>query len=400
MVLHRSVGRALRPVGALVAALATLAPAPAVAEGEGRKFTIRPSLRVATVLDDNVFLTDDDREKDAGFWIAPRLELGYRGRSFEVGVDGSADIRRYTQNQRLDDELYRVHAFAETGVLPGLTLHVANTYLPQPVTLGLPEDETENLVQTNRTLAKITYWRELPGGREIEVGVQGSRLFTEGFQSAYPDSDGNIVVDDSFNANYWETAAYAEVESPIGKRMSAFVRGQFRYRMFDESSELDLMDGSGLVGFRTRWFKALEFVVAGGYGVIDFKGQGSTQRFLGRGELRYRLPSGWSTRLGAFSKFTADLRGNDFVETTGRLGVEKRIGERTGIGVSGFVTHYDSDSWSDGSNLFGGVEANLRRQLTRRLQGAITYRHWRNGGDREVDDFNQNRLMLVLSYRH
>jgi hypothetical protein len=79
--------------------------------------------------------------------------------------------------------------------------------------------------------------------------------------------------------------------------------------------------------------------------------------------------------------------------------VEKRLGERTSAGLTGFVTEYENEAYDSGSNLFGGVEAEVRRQLSRHFQLKLTYRFWQNGGDYHFDDFRQNRLALVLTYR-
>ena len=161
----------------------------------------------------------------------------------------------------------------------------------------------------------------------------------------------------------------------------------------------DFVDVFGLGGIRSRGLRNLEISLAGGYGLVEYLDQGSTQRFLGDGRILARLPRGWTTHLNVHNKFTADLTGRDYVETTGKIGVEKRLGPRTEFMVEGFLTHFDGDSFDEESNLFGGVRARVRRQLTRRMQLALTYRHWNNGGDQSIDDFHQNRLSLMLSYR-
>ena len=64
-----------------------------------------------------------------------------------------------------------------------------------------------------------------------------------------------------------------------------------------------------------------------------------------------------------------------------------------------FVTRFDADSWSGGANLFGAAELQVRRQLTRHSQLSISYRHWRNDGGFDVDDFSQNRVAVAFTYR-
>ena len=368
----------------------------AFAEGEGKRFSVHPSIKVTTVADDNVRLQDGDRDSDIGVWIAPRLELGYQSRGLQAGADLGADVRRYLNHSHLGKEFYRLHGFVEVGLLPGLTLRVSDTYTPQPIRLGVPEDEGRNLVQTNRVVTKLEYWREFAEGREVQFGIQGGRLTSEGFEEGRNTGSGGTG---GARADHWDGAAYAEVSNPLGRKSSVFLRAQSRYRTFDESSEFDFVEVFGVGGIRSRWLRNVEVSLSGGYGLVEYLEQSSTKRFLADGRILWRLPRGWSTHLNVHNKFTADLTGRDYVETAGTFGVEKRLGPRTDFLVEGFLTRFDGDSFSEGSSLFGGVRARVRRQLTRRVQFALTYRHWNRGGGEDIDDFYQNRLSLMLSYR-
>ena len=77
-----------------------------------------------------------------------------------------------------------------------------------------------------------------------------------------------------------------------------------------------------------------------------------------------------------------------------------RFGRRTAASVTGFLSYLTSDSSQPGSNLFGGAEIAVRRQLSRRFQLGFAYRYWQNAGAFSGDDLRQNRGMLTLSYRH
>jgi hypothetical protein len=46
------------------------------------------------------------------------------------------------------------------------------------------------------------------------------------------------------------------------------------------------------------------------------------------------------------------------------------------------------------------IEFALHRQLTRRIEAVLAYRHWKNGGHQSSDDFKQNRVTLAFSYRY
>ena len=163
----------------------------------------------------------------------------------------------------------------------------------------------------------------------------------------------------------------------------------------------DNLDYTLLLGVRSLRFRNTEIDLAGGYGRIQFSSLADQPRILGRVSLRHRLESGWSWRIGVNHLSSADLLGNEALETTGSLGVEKRFEDgRTAAGVTLFITRFDTESWDDGANLFGGAELLVRRQLSRRTQVRVSYRHWRNRGGYELDDMLQNRLLVELALHY
>jgi hypothetical protein len=397
--------RSLRasPLACLAAAALLGLPArPAGAEGKPGDFSIRPSAELTTVFDDNLFLTDSDKASSFGVWLRPRIELAYRTEVLDLGADLGADVRRYADYySKLADEFWNISGHAELGLLPGLTFRVANAFVPSPVEIGLPPDQGTNLVQTNRSDAELRYWLGLPGEREVSFGVRGTRFFSDGFSEDVPGSGGTVILDDSFHADYWGGTGYLEYQEPLGRRTSGYARAQAGYRSFDDSPRSDDLDYSLLLGVRSLRFRNTEIDVAGGYGRIHFSSLGDQPRIMGRASLRHRLASGWSWLLGLNHLTSADLQGNAALETTGRIGVEKRFADgRTAATASLFITRFDSKSWSGGADLFGGAELQVRRQLTRRAQLRVSYRHWNNQGDYQLDDMQQNRLLLELGIQY
>jgi hypothetical protein len=364
-------------------------------ETELTRFSFHPSIEISGVIDDEVELgKDDDVDGDFGFFIVPRVELGYQGPWFDLGADLGADIRQYTRNSSPSDQFYRMSGFAEFGLMPGLTFALSDAWVPTPVDLGLPEDASANLVQSNRASAELSYWRELPAGSEMLLSVQGTYFTTEGFRTEI----GPGTYDNDFHADFWEGSVSGEIQRPLFERTSTFMRTKVRYRTFDDQTASDYADIAVLVGIRTHWHRDVDFDIAGGYGYVDFD-SGSSNRFVGQANLRYRMPYDTTLRVSAVNRNTVDLVGNDFMETRGEFGLERRFGERTAASVEFFISRFDSDTWSSGSNLYGGVQGEIRRQLTRRTQLALNYRYWDNGGDRRIDDFTQNRVLLTFSYR-
>jgi hypothetical protein len=394
--------RAQRLLSALVASLSALQlAAPASAdEPSDRHFFWRPSLQAQTVVEDDAHVGGSSQDGDVSFQFVPRVEAAWRTSAYELEADVAADLRRYTHEKTLNDQFVRAYVSGEAGLVPGLTLRISDAFVPQPVRLGVPEDATSNLLQTNRVEADVRYWRELSEGRELSIGLRGTRFNSPGFAALVPGPGGAPVVDPKFQANFWEGGGFLRFQNAVGKRSAFYLQGSARYRSFDQSSASDHTQGSMLLGFRTNFLRNFGFEIEGGAGVLDFSGGDRVPRFLGRAELLYRTTRGWRLALGLHNRFTADLAGNDFMDATGRLVVERFFGKRTAATLTTFVSLLDAASASPQRNGFGGVELVLRRQLTRRVQLGLSYRYWENAGSFAADDFQQNRVTFGLSYRH
>ncbi|MFQ5417218.1 MAG: hypothetical protein ACE5FL_09255 [Myxococcota bacterium] len=365
------------------------------AETERNRLSFHPSIQLSSVADSNVELAKTDTDGDLGIFIAPRAEVAYQGTWFNLGADLGVDLRRYANGDSPSDEFYRMIGKAEFGLMPGLTLTLSDAYVPTPVELGRPLDHAENLIQTNRSVAELSFWRALPFEREMRITFQGTRLFGESFGTRLASG----IFDPDFHADFWEGSVVGEFQAPLAGRTSGFARSQLRYRSFDDASASDFGDIAVLVGIRSHWYRHIDFDIAAGYGLVEFDGGRSTHRFLGQANLRYRMPGGTVLRVAAVNRNTADIAGNDFIETRGGIGLERRFGERTSASAEVFLSRFDDENWDGGANWYGGAEAMVRRQLTRRTQLALVYRYWDNAGGLSGDDFTQHRAALVFTYR-
>jgi hypothetical protein len=372
----------------------------AAQEADERPFSWRPSLQVRGLWTDNIGLTAPRREDDFGLFATPRLEAAYRTEAYELDFDGAVDVRRYTDDAELDDVFYRVKTGAEVGVLPGLSVRLSNAYAPTARTLGLPDDDPANLIQSNRAQLEMRYWRELPGSRELAVGAVGGRFDTESYATGIAGPGGSVVIDPRFRADFWEGGGYAEFQNPIGERHAGYLQAKVRQRTFDVEPDGDHLQVAGLAGFRTHIEPGFELDAAGGYAWLDFGGGDDETSWLARADLSLRRPDGWRFQLGFHHELTVDIAGQDFQDTTGRIGVEKYLGTRTALSATAFLSQLHSDATRPRGNLFGGFEVKVRRQLVRRLTASLSYRYWENAGSFELDDFDQSRVVLALTYRH
>jgi hypothetical protein len=389
-----------RAFSSLLAVFGTLwLPAVALADGPEAGLWWSPTLRFTSVLDDNVYSTKTNTAGDVGFWIAPRVEAGYRSEAIELGADVGVDVRQYIDEGNASDELIRAVGFAEVGLAEGLSLRVSDAYVPQSVFLGLPEDDTLNLVQSNRADATLNWTRDLERGRTLNLGVVGTHFLSESFVDAVPAAGGGFVIDPRFRGDYFQGLAFTEVASEIATRTRLWSRTQVSYRDFSKFRGADHTNLSMLVGVDSERWQGFELEATVGGGVLFFDSLGTGYRVLARARVLRRFDSGLSVWLSGRYLTTPDLTGGQVDESRGELGFEQRFGSATALKVRGFLTHYDRSLTGGGSNLFGGGELSLRRQLTRRLQVGVIYRYWENGGAFGADDFAQNRVGLEFGFR-
>ncbi|MBW2716223.1 MAG: hypothetical protein JRD03_09105 [Deltaproteobacteria bacterium] len=386
-------------IPAVVAACALLIwGSVAAAEDQEDRFTYHPSILITMVGDDDPYL--EERNDGAfGVWIAPNLELGYRADFYELQADLGADIRRYLDESDLSEEYYRAVVNGEIGVLPGLTLRVSNAFTPQPERVSSPADATRNLHQTNQVDAEVRYWKELSGRREVLVALRGGYFVGEDFNALLFMDGGASMTHTDFEPDHWEGAGKLEVQEPFGERSSLYVRSELEFRTYSESEIPDRGEFAFMMGARSRYFRNIEIDVAAGFGMVAFKSNDDLYRFVGEGSLRYRLPNGWALRASAANRFVSDLPGNVFVETTGRLGIEKHFGEMISASVAAFISRLENEAWNVPKNLFGGAEFRIQSRIGRHTVVAITYRYWDNAGDFSMDDFNQDRVAIEFFYR-
>ncbi len=382
----------------LVSSAVTLGMAASAAAGEGddQHFSWRPSLAVATVYDDNPRFQHASLGPDASYasWIQPRVELHYTTPALELGADLGADARIDLSDSSLSEQFYRLSGFAELGLLPGISLRLSESYVPVPRQLGRPEDDTGNLVQSQRAALDLHYWRELSGSREIEVGVRGAYFTSDGFRAVIPAGGGGNVVDPNFQADFWEGAGYLEVQGPVSARESVFALGQAGYRDYSDSRRSAHTDASVQVGLRSRRFRGAQLELAGGYGLLAFQSGGDQHAFLGHATLDYQMPRGFRGLLSVANEFAANLAGNEVVQTIGRARLEKRLGERTGASAQGVLARYEDEAYGRQQSVYAGAEFQLWRDLTRHSRVELDYRYWWNDADETANAFRQNRVML------
>lgn len=370
------------------------------ADGPREGFAWHPYARITAVYDDNVLLEPSGGPGEPGVWFDPGIEAAYREAALRTGADVGADLRQYFGSPKISQYFWRIAGFAEVDATRGLTLRVSDAYAPQPLNYGLPQDDVENLVQSNRVEAQAHYRRELPQEFVVDVTLRGTRFDADPYQVRQdPVPAGLPPGTESFTASYDDVTGQVELERSLGRNTIGYARVMTRERWFDDLPEDDLTEVSGLAGIRCRALRHVEFELAGGYGQISFHSGPVTPGAIGLLQLKGDLEGGWRWNAGITRMLTSDISGFNYAETVAHAGIEKQLGPRMRATLDALGGQFDNQAPGVGNQKYYAVEAALHRQLTRTIQSGVVFRHWHTDGKGDLSNVTQNRVLLELTYR-
>ncbi|HTF35708.1 MAG TPA: hypothetical protein VK714_18645 [Myxococcota bacterium] len=391
---------ALVAIGLFAPAFARADPGEPGASGPREGFAWHPYASLTAVYDDNVLLAPGGGPGEPGLWFGPGIETSYREGAWRTGADVGADLRQYYGSPQISQYFWRISGFAEVDAMRGLTLRVSDAYAPQPLNYGLPQDDLENLVQSNRLEAQARYRRELPEEFILDLTLRGTRFDSDPYQVRQdPVPAGLPPGTESFNASYDDVTAEVELQRGMGREVIGYARLTTRERWFDDLPQDDLTEVSGLAGIRWRALRNVEVELGGGYGQIDFHSGPTTPGAIGLLQLKGDLEGGWRWNAGVTRMLTSDISGFNYAETVGHAGLEKQLGPRMRATIDAFGGQFDNQAPGVGNQKYYAVEAALRRQLTRTLQAGLVVRHWQTYGQGDLSNVTQNRVLLEFKYR-
>jgi len=390
----------LLAIGLLTATLARGEPGEPAAGGPREGFDWHPYATLTAVYDDNVLLEPSGGPAEPGVWFGPGIEANYREGAWRAGTDVGADLRRYFGSPEIAQYFWRLSGFAEVDAMRGLTLRVSDAYTPQPLNYGLPQDDLENLVQSNRVEAQARYRRELPQEFVLDLTLRGTRFDSDPYEVRRdPVLAGLPPGTESFTASYDDLTEQVELQHGLGRDLIGYARVLTRERWFDDLPQDDLTEVSGMGGIRWRASRLAEVELGGGYGQIDFHSGPTKPGAVGLLQVKGDLEGGWHWSAGVTRLLTTEISGFNYAETVGHVGIEKQLGPRMRATLDAFGGQFDNQAPGVGNQKYYAVEAAIRRQLTRTLQSGLLVRHWQTNGQGDLNDVTQNRVMLEFTYR-
>jgi len=100
---------------------------------------IVPSISVAVIHDDNVFVTAGPREEDTITQVSPALEAGYEGETFNARMNYGREMEKYNEFDELDSNSMREYLdlMMDYAVSPRLSLSLVGDYIESRVPADL-----------------------------------------------------------------------------------------------------------------------------------------------------------------------------------------------------------------------------------------------------------------------
>ncbi len=341
--------------------------------------------------DDNVLLSDSNKDGDTIFVVAPGAELNYDGGISKGVVTLAEQFIRYADHGTLDGDLFSANGeYAYEGALTKVNARAGYSELSQG---SVRIRNREESIRHNVTNASLDGLWSATAKTRIGAGIAYDATTYPG--SGYYDSQNfSLPVDIYF-------AATPKVDVSVGYR--------YRESMIDEphgAASMDSTDHFFNVGARGEFTPKLNGQVRVGYGVRDFDEAGSEGQVGLSGALTYAYSPKTSFDLSVSNDFSNSVLGTSqeiFAVRAGgkfeftpqwssRIGLSYESSDYAKVAGSGYTNGRKDDFVVGDATVVYAMNENVS------FQGSYIYRT--NSSNRPGLDFNSNLLSLGVSLRY
>lgn len=182
-----------------------------------------PSMGLVAVHDDNILFSRNDPEDDIVYLVKPQLKFNYDQERTKFSTDANATIRRYSDNNDLDDEIYNLKLKGRTNLSERFSLHGGYDFI-KDTTLDSELEEIGRIsFREERISHKATLAPTLNLTERMSIGVLGLYRNVE------------YDADEFFDYSAWG------ISLPVRRRMatqidSVFVSPGYVYRESDANT--------------------------------------------------------------------------------------------------------------------------------------------------------------------
>ncbi len=353
---------------------------------------VHPRIGVEATYDDNIFLLGPEEVDDVLFKVKPGVDFDFTREETSARLSYLAEIGRYVDITDYDYENHLVDAGVDLQFPSGLMIFVGDIFR---ITNDRLTYEWIPLVQRRQNSTDVKVGYEFNDRLSFRVAYDHQML-----DYRHPDYD--VYDSDSDLAS--GTAFYR-----IFQRISLL--GQFQYSWIDYDQEGGVRYNSegmsAYVGVTGQLTPKMVALVKGGWAQRDYDGPRqdydggvfaidivhhiSETLMLTVGGTREAVESTYSTN-------------NYFTTTEGRVGLEKQVGPKVSVGVSGFYANsdypeasYDQGKWSERDDDIWGATVDLRYWIQPWLTTKLSYTHEERDSNQDSYDYGDNRVSVGVS---
>jgi hypothetical protein len=353
---------------------------------------VHPRMGVEVTYDDNIFLLGPEKTDDVIFKVKPGVDLDFTREDKSARLNYLAEIGWYADNSEYNYDNHLVDAAVDLQFVSGLMVSVGDVFR---ITNDRLTYEFIPLIERRQNSTDVKVGYEFTDRLSFRAGYDHLMLDYRNPDYQMYDRDEDLVSG---------TAFYR-----IFQRISLL--GELQYRWINYSHDIgSRFDGQGLsafLGVTGQLTPKMVALIKGGWQQRDYKGP---RRDFDGGvfsiDIVHRctetlLLTIGGTREAVESTFSTN---NYFAYTEGRVGLEKQIGPKVSVDLSGFYANSDyPEVTSDrgtlserNDDIWGGtVGAKYRIQpwLTTRLW----YTYEKRNSNQNTYDYEDNRVSLGVS---
>lgn len=352
---------------------------------------VHPQIGLDATYDDNIFLLGPSKEDDVLVKVKPGLGLDYTKEGKSASLTYLAEIGRYVDFSDYDYENHYLNAAVDLQFPSGLSFFAGDIF--------------------RKTNDRLTYEfqpliKRIDNTFDTKLGYE----FTDRLSCRVGYDNRMIDYDAAKYSVYDRTEDFANgtVFYRIFNRVSLLA--QFQYRWIDYDQEVVRFDGEGyeaFLGVTGQLTPKMVAVLKAGWQERKYDGPGEDWDGGVFGvDIVHRVTETLMLTVGGSRDAieSAYANNNYYTQTEARVGLEKDLGTKFVLGVTGFYANNDypeatvsGGSLSQRDDDIWGASLRVRYLIQRWLSTYLSYTYEQRDSNQDEYDYEDNRVSLGVS---
>ena len=353
---------------------------------------VHPRMGVEVTYDDNIFLLGTEKVDDVIFKVQPGVDLDFTREDKSVRLNYLAEFGWYADNSDYDYDNHRAEAAVDLQFVSGLMIFVGDVFR---ITNDRLTYEFIPLIERRQNTSDVKVGYEVNDRLSFRASYDHTMIDYQNREYEVYDRDEDIVDGTAFYRIFQRISLLGEVE--------------YRWINYDREGTIR-SDGEGIsayLGITGQITPKMIALVKGGYQQRDYDGPREDFDGLSFGiDIVHRCTETLMVNVGASreaveSTFSSN---NYFTSTQARAGLEKLIGPKISVDLSGFYANsdypeatFDSGVLSERDDDIWGVTVGAKYRIQPWLTTRLWYTHEERNSTQDTYDYEDNRVSLGVT---